>query len=213
MVPRVDGGQIICGLFTGAVFIVFTPVLLSLLASSTANAATWKAESFSPELQHIVTRLVDVILPGSTTPGALDVNVPQFIDKVYGKLFSVTERQNFSAGADAFAGRFEQVFGHRVMDGGGDEFQQLLAGYFNLSEQERNRIFAEQDKNLADIAPADRDVYLIYRFLLSVRENTLFGYFTSEIGYTQAMRYAETPGRFEPCVPFTPGEKSWADHA
>ncbi len=39
------------------------------------------------------------------------------------------------------------------------------------------------------------------------------GYFTSEIGYTQALRYEETPGRFDPCVPYTPGEKIWASHA
>ena len=46
-----------------------------------------------------------------------------------------------------------------------------------------------------------------------VKELTLLGYFTSEIGYTQAMRYTETPGRFDPCVPYTTGEKSWAPHA
>ena len=31
-----------------------------------------------------------------------------------------------------------------------------------------------------------------------IKELTLLGYFTSEIGYTQAMRYVETPGRFDP---------------
>lgn len=35
----------------------------------------------------------------------------------------------------------------------------------------------------------------------------------SEIGYKQAMRYAETPGRWEPCVPYRPGDKAWASHA
>jgi Gluconate 2-dehydrogenase subunit 3 len=46
-----------------------------------------------------------------------------------------------------------------------------------------------------------------------MKELALLGYFTSEIGYTQAMRYVESPGRFDPCVPFTPGEKTWASHA
>jgi serine/threonine protein kinase len=30
-----------------------------------------------------------------------------------------------------------------------------------------------------------------------------------EIGYKKAMRYVETPGRFEPCVPYAPGDKAW----
>ncbi len=46
-----------------------------------------------------------------------------------------------------------------------------------------------------------------------MKELTLLGYFTSEIGCTQAMRYRETPGRFDPCVPYTPGETTWAGHA
>ena len=50
-------------------------------------------------------------------------------------------------------------------------------------------------------------------FFRMLKELTLLGYFTSEIGYTQAMRYAETPGRYDPCAPYSPGDKSWADHA
>jgi len=46
-----------------------------------------------------------------------------------------------------------------------------------------------------------------------VKELALLGYFTSEIGYTQAMRYREAPGHFDPCVDYKPGEKSWAPHA
>jgi len=50
-------------------------------------------------------------------------------------------------------------------------------------------------------------------FFRLMKELALFGYFTSEIGCTQAMRYRETPGRFDPCVPYTPGETTWAGHA
>jgi hypothetical protein len=46
-----------------------------------------------------------------------------------------------------------------------------------------------------------------------MKELALLGYFTSEIGCTQAQRYVESPGRFDPCVPYTPGEKAWAPHA
>ena len=46
-----------------------------------------------------------------------------------------------------------------------------------------------------------------------IKELTLLGYFTSEVGYTKAMRYAESPGRFDPCLPYAAGETSWAPHA
>jgi hypothetical protein len=46
-----------------------------------------------------------------------------------------------------------------------------------------------------------------------MKELTLLGYFTSEIGCTKAQRYVETPGRYDPCLPYTPGEPAWAGHA
>jgi hypothetical protein len=50
-------------------------------------------------------------------------------------------------------------------------------------------------------------------FFRLMKELALFGYFTSEIGCSQAMRYRETPGRFDPCTPYAPGETTWAGHA
>ena len=46
-----------------------------------------------------------------------------------------------------------------------------------------------------------------------MKELALLGYFTSEIGYTKALRYVEAPGRYDPCVDYHPGDKAWAPHA
>jgi hypothetical protein len=46
-----------------------------------------------------------------------------------------------------------------------------------------------------------------------MKELTLLGYFTSQIGCTQALQYVESPGRFDPCVPYKGGTPAWAPHA
>jgi hypothetical protein len=46
-----------------------------------------------------------------------------------------------------------------------------------------------------------------------MKELALLGYFTSEVGATQALRYVEAPGRYDPCVPYKAGDRDWADHA
>ena len=46
-----------------------------------------------------------------------------------------------------------------------------------------------------------------------MKELAMLGYFTSEIGCTQAQRYIETPGRYDPSVDYHPGDKAWAPHA
>lgn len=42
------------------------------------------------------------------------------------------------------------------------------------------------------------------------KELILLGFLTSEEGSTQAMRYIQTPGRYEPCMPYENGEKAWS---
>ncbi|MDB4917615.1 MAG: hypothetical protein JWM95_5259 [Gemmatimonadetes bacterium] len=46
-----------------------------------------------------------------------------------------------------------------------------------------------------------------------MKELALLGYFSSEIGMTKAQQYVESPGRYEPCIPYTPGDRAWAGHA
>jgi hypothetical protein len=51
------------------------------------------------------------------------------------------------------------------------------------------------------------------RYFRMMKELALLGYFTSEIGCTQAQVYEESPGKYEPCIPYTPGQKQYAGHA
>ena len=50
------------------------------------------------------------------------------------------------------------------------------------------------------------------RYFQMMKLLALLGYFTSEIGMTQAQRYVESPGRYDPCIPYD-GKPSWAGHA
>jgi hypothetical protein len=46
--------------------------------------------------------------------------------------------------------------------------------------------------------------------LTLLQELTILGYFTSEIGATQALAYDPVPGGYRGCVPLLPGQKAWA---
>jgi len=59
-------------------------------------------------------------------------------------------------------------------------------------------------------APAADEPAHYFRLM---KELALLGYFTSEIGCTKALRYIEAPGRYDPCAPHAPGDRSWAAHA
>jgi hypothetical protein len=78
-----------------------------------------------------------------------------------------------------------------------------------LSDQRKENVPAAADANPA---PAITDEPPTHYFRM-MKELALLGYFTSEIGYTKAQHYVESPGRFDPCVPYVKGDPAWASHA
>jgi hypothetical protein len=44
-----------------------------------------------------------------------------------------------------------------------------------------------------------------------MKELALIGFFTSEIGTTQALRYSAIPGAYDGDVPYKKGDRSWAN--
>jgi len=84
-------------------------------------------------------------------------------------------------------------------------------------DQKTERFLPDQRKEAAPGAPAGAASAMTAdtpaHYFRMMKELTLVGYFTSEIGCTQALRYIESPGRFDPCVPYAPGERAWAPHA
>jgi hypothetical protein len=136
----------------------------------------------------LLDEVADTILPETKTPGAKAAHVGAFM------ALMVT---------DTYSDRDQGIF----RDG-----MKQLSGFMELPAAQR----------LARLEQLDREAkaYMDTRaqgapphFFRLVKELTLLGYFTSEIGVTQAQRYRETPGRFDPCVPYTPGETTWAGHA
>jgi hypothetical protein len=58
-----------------------------------------------------------------------------------------------------------------------------------------------RQRQLAQLEPAALALF---------KELTVLGYFTSEIGATQALRYDAVPGSYHGCVELLPGQKAWA---
>ena len=83
----------------------------------------------------------------------------------------------------------------------------------NASEKrlpdQRQQAAATTESNPAPAITSDPPEH----YFRMMKELALLGYFTSEIGCTQALRYVEMPGRFDPCVDYKPGDRAWAGHA
>ena len=47
-------------------------------------------------------------------------------------------------------------------------------------------------------------------YFTMMKELTLTGFFTSEVGATKVLRYVAVPGKYEGSVPYKKGDKAWA---
>jgi hypothetical protein len=145
----------------------------------------------------LLDEVAETILPETTTPGAKAAGVGPFIAMMV---------------ADAYDEREQEVFriGLRTLE---DECRSMHGGAFmSVSPVQRLELLQKLDAEQLQFMRAAKSDEPAHYFRM-LKELTLLGYFTSEIGYTRAMRYVETPGRFDPCAPHTPGNKSWGEHA
>ena len=143
----------------------------------------------------LLDEIAETILPETSTPGAKAAGVGAFMALMVEDAYYPSDQAIFRAGMTAVDTRCREAFGRNFLSASPADRLKLLEA-----------LDAEQFEAMRSQPPdAPR------HFFRMMKELALLGYFTSEIGYTQAMRYVETPGRFDPCAPYAPGEKAWAN--
>lgn len=181
-------------------YVVAAPTIINLFASCTAQQEGWTPLFLSENEKHIVTHLVDIILPSSDTPGALDVNIPQFLDLMYHDIELETKKTAFRKGAEIFSNDFLKANDKTVLKGSKSEFKIIASKYFDVSEEASKQIFNIQNSKIKEITVKDQDSYYLYKFLLSVRYYAIFGYCTSEKVGKEVLAYDPIPGAYNGCI-------------
>lgn len=194
----------------GTGYLVSSGTILGILNSCKEAPETWQPSYLTKEEGKMITLLSDLILPASETPGALDVNVPQFIDKMYKDIETEENQTLFKRGANLFSEEFKMEYGKDIMKAEPAEVEKLLSKYFNLSEKEESKVKSLMSKAITEVAPADLDSYEMYKFLMAVRYYTLFGYFTSEKVGEEILSYDPVPGVYQGCIPASEVGNAWS---
>lgn len=130
----------------------------------------------------LLAELADVIIPDTDTPGAKAAGAEQFIIRVIRDCHVLEEQEEFYAGLAKVDEASRETHGK---------------GFVDLSEEQKHAVVEDAVKtNKA--------------FFNQARQLTVVGYFTSEIGATEALEYLPVPGKFEGDIPLEPGQKAWA---
>jgi hypothetical protein len=192
-----------------------------LAAAETARPATDGAVGeFSVQDIAFLDEIAETILPATKTPGAKAAKTGAFMALMVTDCYGPAEQKVFREGMQKVDDAMKQADHVSFMVA---TPPQRLAVLTALDHEQKRIMDAREaadrkQKGLAPLpgAPAAApaaDIKAPVHYFRMMKELTLLGFFTSKVGCTQALRYAEVPGRFDPCTPYAAGEAAWAAHA
>lgn len=199
--------------FAGATMTL--PALADTLEASAARRAlTGKPLFFTADQDATVAELADTIIPTTKTPGAKAAKVNEVIDIILKDCYKPDDQQRFLEGLtltnklsqDAYGKAFVQL----------DPTQRIEIVKKLQADDKAQRAQMAGAKTAAKVENSQADLQMpdakkrYTPFFSILKDLTLTGYFTSEIGCTQALEYVAVPGRYDGCVTLKPGQKAWA---
>jgi hypothetical protein len=174
-------------------YTVAVPSLTSLFTSCNNNgtALGWEPQFFSPSQAAVISELTETILPKTKTPGAKELHIDQFVDKLIKQLLSQEDQEKMIKGLEAFDAESKEVNGKSFVESSPEQRTELLTKLEAESEKVTGNIWGFSLKEEPPPVP----------FYRQIKELTLLGYFTSkEIG-KDILVYDPVPGKYVADMP------------
>ena len=138
--------------------------------------------------------IAETILPATGTPGAKEAKVGEFMTVIVNDCYEAKDQTAFMAGMKKL-----------------DEASNKASGktFMQATAEQRHSLLTELDKEASAFQKTKKPDETKHYFTM-LKELTLWGFFSSEVGATKALRYVAVPGKYEGTVPYKKGDKAWA---
>ena len=161
-----------------------------------AEPGTADAQKFAltPAQIGLLNEVGETILPTTKTPGAKAANVGAFMAVMVRDCYKPADQQIFLTGLTKL-----------------DQDCQKMQGkaFLACDPTQRTAFLTALDKEQKQFTQNQRKDDPSHYFRM-MKELTLLGFFTSEVGATKALRYLPVPGKYDGNVPYKKGERAWA---
>lgn len=154
----------------------------------------------SPERRKLVAAMAETVIPRTDTPGAIDAEVPAYLERMMADWLNEQELAIFDAGLEDLESRIPAEYGKP----------------FDALEAAQQRHILEQLEEAASDSAwyagggKPGDYQSDAPFICQFKELTAWGFFTSEVGGTRVLRHNPMPMYFDGDVPLGPEDSSRA---
>ena len=177
------------------------PVAAAILAGceSPPEGTTFVPRTLSPDQLDLVASLAERIIPETDTPGARAARVHEFVDLMLSDWYPEAGRDRFLSGLaeldQSFRLQNDRSFAHASLDE-----QTAFLEPLDAEAAMARRLAANQGAKSPGLS-----------WFATMKELTVVGYYTSEIGATQELRHQMIFSTYDGDVPYRPGDRAWAD--
>lgn len=168
-------------LLLGGTIIGSSAFLSGCKANPDAAAGVLSASDMS-----LLNDIAEIIIPTTGTPGAKAAKVGEFMGVIVTDCYEAKDQKVFKDGLAALVAKFKAA-----------------------APDAQQKMIVDLDAEAKKYQETKKDDQPTHYFTM-IKQLTLWGYFSSEIGATQALRYVAIPGKYEGCVPYKKGDKAWA---
>ena len=181
--------------------------LLLLAGGGTAaslGGLKWYQLNHTPDLSYLdgklnlLSALAETIIPKTDTPGAKEAGVGQYLMDM---IKDCTDRKTQNKFLDGLKDLVQYTQ---------DKYNK---SYETCSVEEQVVVmkhFQEKGNPYKGIIGKAQNKFLGKSFFTTLKEYTVTGYCTSQLGATQGLAYLPVPGPYIGCTTLTKGQKSWA---
>ncbi|MNQ41495.1 hypothetical protein D3C85_551710 [compost metagenome] len=153
-----------------------------------------KNSNFKGEDIIFLDEIAETIIPKTNTPGAKDAETGKFIARYATDCYTDSDQKILQEGLIELDESATKKYGYSFIKITNTQKKELLT----IIDREAK----EYQQHKEEKAPT--------HYFTMIKQLTLFGFFTSEAGATQVLRYNPVPGKYEGCIPYIKGEKSWS---
>ena len=160
---------------------------------------------FSKGQIKMMNEVADTIIPDTNTPGAKAAKVGQFMAVIVSDCYEPDAQKRFMDGLTTLETECSKRYGKK--------------SYMKLSPAQRTEFLTALDKERREFQKNKKDKKENGEegkkepdhYFQTMKDLVLWGYFTSEIGATQALRFVEYPGRYE-TIDYKKGDRAWGGY-
>jgi len=163
----------------------------------------------------------DTILPTTaSSPGAKAAQIGDFMKTMVTDCYTEDDQRVFTEGITRLNDAAQKKYNNSFIQLTPEQRTEFLIGLDKEAKDhgkeiaERQSKMTDEERHQAALArnagTYKRDPKDEPHYFSMMKQLTLTGYFTSEVGATKALRYVAVPTRYDGCIPYKKGDKAWA---